>query len=163
MNGRATLRANWVAFSAAESPSLPTAPATMMLGTMLIDRVSNLRTQGAVFHCKAPSLSIWPAIVQTMPAEVPDKSRARAKIVPAIGANVVDRRSWIPNKFPLSAAELVESEAPATMRMALFTKSANVKSEMMTSAVEYERHDRMAAREGLYTFLLLRSVKSGPL
>lgn len=160
MNGRAILSANWVPFSAADRPSLPTAPATIMLGTMLIDRVSNLRTQGVVFQCKAPSLSIWPAIVQTMPAEVPDKSRARAKIVPAIGASVLDRRSWIPNRLLVSAAELVESEAPATMRMALLTKSANVKSEIITSAVEYDRHERIAARDGRCTFLLLRSVKS---
>lgn len=175
MSGRAILSANWVPFSACESPSLPTAPATIMLGTMLMDRVSSLRIQGAIFHCKAPSLSIWPAIVQTIPAEVPDlrfrrqrelseaengaarqvaegygflrnvtqfqsaweasnpkytyKSSARAKIVPAIGASVLHKRSWIPNRLPLSAAELVESEAPATMRMAQLTKSAKVKSE----------------------------------
>ena len=83
-----------------------------------------------------------------MPAEVPDRRRARAKIVPAIGASVVDRSLWMPKRLPLSAAELVESEAPATMRMALLTKSAKVKSEMMTSAVEYDRHERMAARDG---------------
>ncbi len=87
------LRATWVALSAADKPFRPTAPAMMMLGMILILRVTNRLTQGTTFQFKAPSLSIWPAMVHTIPAEVPDKSRASAKTVPAAGANVLERRA----------------------------------------------------------------------
>lgn len=52
-------------------------------------------------------------------------------------------------KRSASAAELTDDrEAPATMRMALFTKRANVKSEIASSAIEYLRQKFMAESEG---------------
>ena len=125
-----------MAFKAAVRPFLPTEAAMMVLGMMLIVRVATRLSQGAIFHCNAPSLSIWPAIVHTIPAEVPDKSKARAKTVPAAGAKVLESRSWTPNRFPVSEELADDSEAPATMRIALLTKRAKVKSAMTISAVE---------------------------
>ena len=44
-------------------------------------------------------------MVQTMPADVPESSSARAKIVPAAGASVEERRSW------MLKSELVSAES----------------------------------------------------
>ena len=56
----------------------------------------------------------------------------------------------MPNSDAFCAELLSEREAPATMRIALLTKSANVKREIASSAIEKERQERIAAREGLY-------------
>lgn len=75
-------------------------------------------------------------MVQTIPAEVPEKRRARAKTVPATGASVEERRAWMEKRSAFEAEELEEREAPATMRMAELTKRAKVKSARATSATE---------------------------
>ena len=64
----------------------------IMLGVILMLLVNSLRIHGARVQFKKPSLTIWPAMVQTMPADVPERSSASAKIVPAAGARVCDRR-----------------------------------------------------------------------
>ncbi len=87
-----TLSVTWLPFSAADRPSRPTAPAMMMLGVMLILRVTRRRNQGAMVQFRAPSDTIWPAMVQMMPALMPDRSKARANTVPAAGAMLDERR-----------------------------------------------------------------------
>jgi len=82
--GRITLRTTWLALSVWFKPSLPTAPAMMMLGTILIERVMSRQSQGRILHFSIPSLTIWPDIV--IPAEIPDSSKAKAKSRPAAGA-----------------------------------------------------------------------------
>ena len=89
------LKATWVPLRAALRPSLPTAPAMIMLGVMLMLRVRRRRIHGLILQFKAPSDSIWPAMVQTIPADVPESRSARAKMVPAAGARVEERRSWM--------------------------------------------------------------------
>ena len=143
-----TLNATWVPLRAALTPLAPTAPAMMMLGVTLMLRVRSLRSHGATFQFKAPSLTICPAMVHTMPADVPERRSARAKRVPAMGARVWERRSWIAKREASEAPGSEEREEPATMRIALLTKRANVKREMASSKVEYVRQDLMAAREG---------------
>jgi hypothetical protein len=64
----------------------------MMLGVMLMLLVTNLLNQGAKLQFRAPSDTIWPAMVQTMPALTPDKRSAKAKTVPATGAILVESR-----------------------------------------------------------------------
>jgi hypothetical protein len=73
MKGNATDSATCDPFSAAVKPSLPTAPAIMMEGVMLIHRVIKRRSHGAKVQLSAPSLTIWPAIVHTTPAEIPER------------------------------------------------------------------------------------------
>ena len=132
--GRATERATWLPFRAAVRPSFPTAAAMMMLGVILIERVMRRRSHGAAVQRRAPSDTICPAIVQTMPAEMPERRRARAKIVPAAGAIVEARRAWMAKR----EASSVEAgrEEPARMRRAELTKRANVRREMVSSVME---------------------------
>lgn len=66
----------------------------------------SLRFHGLMRHCSWPSDTIWPAIVHMIPALVAEKSKARAKIVPAAGARVEERRSWIAK---ISAFEISSS------------------------------------------------------
>jgi len=89
-------------------------------------------------------------MVQTMPAEVPERSRARAKMVPATGARVEESRSWMVKRSASSAPGREDREEPATMRIELLTKSAKVTREMASSAMLYDMHERMAASEGRY-------------
>lgn len=131
-----TLSATCVPLSAAVNPLGPTAAAMIMLGVMEIERVINRRNQGAHVQLREPSLTIWPAIVATMPAEVPLSRRAKAKIVPAIGAMVEDSKSCMPKRSAVGAELLFESEAPAVMRMALLMKRANVKRAITSSMME---------------------------
>lgn len=70
----------------------------IMLGIMLMERVITRRIQGLMVHRSIPSLTICPAMVQTIPAEMPDKSRAKAKIVPAAEEIDEERRVWMPNR-----------------------------------------------------------------
>jgi hypothetical protein len=107
-----------------------------MLGVIEMLLVIRRRTQGFMLQDSWPSLTICPAIVHTIPAEVPERRSARAKIVPAIGAIVEDRSSWMPKRSALSAPVTVYRDAPATIRMALLTKRAKVKSEMLFSIME---------------------------
>ena len=65
----------------------------MMLGVMLMLRVRSRLTQGVKVQFKAPSETIWPAIVQTIPALIPESSSARANMVPAAGA-MLDASRW---------------------------------------------------------------------
>lgn len=132
--GRATERATWLPFRAAVRPSLPTAAAMMMLGVMLMERVMRRRTQGAAVHRRAPSETICPAMVQTMPAEIPERRRARAKIVPAAGAMVEARREWMAKREASAVEE--GREEPARIRSAELTKRAKVKREMASSVIE---------------------------
>ena len=125
-----------MAFNAALKPDLPTAPAMMMLGVMEMLRVSSRRSQGATVQFSAPSLIICPAIVAIIPAESPDRSRARAKMVPATGAMVLARRSWMEKRSASCAAATEEREAPAVIRMALLTKRANRHRDRMSSMME---------------------------
>src|SRR4051794_40945189 len=100
----------------------------MMEGVMLIERVTRRRTQGFIFQFNAPSETICPAMVQTMPAEIPDKSSAKAKIVPAAGEILRERRAWMAKMSSSPRASgLLYRDAPATMRMAELTKRAKVK------------------------------------
>lgn len=55
-----------------------------------------------MLHASWPSDTIWPAMVQTMPALVPERSRARAKMVPATGAMLVDSRLWMEKRSALA-------------------------------------------------------------
>lgn len=55
----------------------------------------------------------------------------------------------MPKMSAEEAVGLEEREEPATIRMAEFTKRANVKREMLSSMIEYLRANLMAAREGL--------------
>lgn len=71
-----------------------------------------------------------------MPAEVPESSRARAKIVPAAGESEEERRVWMSKRLALAAEEEVDKEAPAMIRIALLTKRANVKRLSVSSAIE---------------------------
>lgn len=71
------------------------------------------------------------------------------------------RRSKMAKREASAAAPLFESDAPATMRMALLTNRAKVKREIARSTMEYLRQKRMAAREGRYFSLLaVSSVRS---
>jgi hypothetical protein len=88
-------------------------------------------------------------MVQMMPADIPERRRARAKIVPAAGAIEVDNRSWMLKRDALSALAKA-GEDPATMRMAEFTKRAKVKRDKASSNTEYLRQNFMAARDGWY-------------
>ena len=54
----------------------------------------------------------------------------------------------MPKRSALAADETDERDAPATIRMALFTKRANVKREIASSAMEYLRQKFIAGREG---------------
>lgn len=114
-----------------------------------MDRVMRRRNQGFIFHRRAPSLTIWPAIVHTMPAEIPERSRARAKMVPAPDEMLLESNWWIPKMSAVRASGLPYNEAPATMRMAELTNSAKVKSDSASSVMEYLRQCLMAAREGM--------------
>jgi hypothetical protein len=75
-------------------------------------------------------------MVQTMPAEIPDRRSARAKIVPAAGEIDEERRLWMEKRESELASGLEERDEPATMRMAELTKRANVKREIASSAME---------------------------
>lgn len=79
-----TLSTTCVPLSAAANSSCPTAAAIIILGVMEIERVINRRSQGAHVQLREPSLTIWPAIVAAMPAEVP---LTKVKMVPTIEAN----------------------------------------------------------------------------
>lgn len=46
-------------------------------------RVTRRRSQGRSFQFSAPSLTIWPAMVQTTAADTPESNKAGAKTVPA--------------------------------------------------------------------------------
>ena len=86
-------------------------------------------------------------MVHIMPADIPDRRRARAKMVPATGATEVDNREWTSKRDAFG--ELVKAgQEPATIRMAEFTKRAKVKSDKESSAIEYLRQNLMAARDG---------------
>ncbi|OBU00745.1 hypothetical protein VE01_01190 [Pseudogymnoascus verrucosus] len=61
-----------------------------------------------------------------MPAAMPERRTASAKTVPATGATVVERRSWMANSEASSAALEECSDAPARMRRAGLTKRANL-------------------------------------
>lgn len=87
-------------------------------------------------------------MVQTIPAEVPERRRARAKRVPATGEMVEDNRVWIEKRSTSCAVPW--REAPAVMRMAEFTKSAKRKRERKSSRIEVLRQCRIAAKEGWY-------------
>ncbi len=64
-----------------------------MLGVILILLVTRRLSHGAKLQFNAPSETICPAIVQMIPALIPDSKRARAKIVPAAGARLDDSKS----------------------------------------------------------------------
>src|SRR5688572_25573079 len=112
-NGRMTLKAIWLPFSAWLNPSRPTAPAMMMEGVILIDLVIRRRIQGFMVKFSCPSETICPAMVHTMPADVPESSKANAKSVPAAGAIDLDNKSWMVNKSAPSASGLPYKDAPA--------------------------------------------------
>lgn len=80
---------------------------------------------------------------------MPLRRSARAKIIPAAGARVVERRVWMPKRSASEVEGLEEREEPATIRMAELTKRAKVKREMLSSIMEYLRQNLMAARDGL--------------
>jgi hypothetical protein len=83
-----------------------------------------------------------------IPADIPDKRRARAKMVPAAGAMEEDNKSWTSKRDALLPASARAEEEPATMRMAEFTKRAKVKRDNASSNIEYLRQNLMAARDG---------------
>lgn len=105
----------------------------------------------------APSLTIWPAMVHTMPADTPDRRRARAKMVPTAGEMLFASRSWMPKMSASNASGFLYSEAPATMRMAELTKRANVNRARASSVMEYLRECLMAASDGMYVALSWKS------
>jgi len=131
-----TLNATCVASNAWLNPPFPTAPAMMILGVILILLVTSLLTHGLTLHCSWPSLTICPAMVHTIPADVPDSRSASAKTVPAAGASVEESRAWMSKREAEAAFGELEREAPATMRMAELTKRAKVNREMASSAME---------------------------
>src|SRR5271170_8104647 len=92
-NGRMTLNTTWLAVSAVFSPLLPTVPAMAMLGIIEMVLVTSRRTHGLTVQLSMPSDTIWPAMVQMIPADIPDRRRARAKTVPAAGPRLFLRRS----------------------------------------------------------------------
>lgn len=61
------------------------------------------------------------------------------------------------------ASGMEEREEPATIRMALFTNSANVKREVQSSIMLYFRQNLMADKEGLYGAFWLLGVSSSML
>jgi hypothetical protein len=83
-----------------------------------------------------------------MPADMPDKRRARAKMVPAAGAMEEDNKLWISKRDALPPAAAKAGEEPATMRIAEFTKRAKVKRDKESSNIEYLRQNLIAARDG---------------
>lgn len=143
-----TLRTTCDALSASLSPFRPTAPAMMMLGVMLMLRVTRRRSQGRSLQFKAPSLTICPAMVQTMPAETPESSRASAKMVPAAGEMDSESSLWMLKMSASGASGLLYKDTPATMRMAELTNRANVKSAVASSADDTFSECRMALSDG---------------
>ncbi len=85
--------------------------------------------------------------MQTIPADIPDSRRARAKIVPATGEIEVDNKSWMLKRDALVALANAGAE-PATIRIEEFTKRAKVKRDKPSSNIEYLRQKLMAARDG---------------
>jgi hypothetical protein len=83
-----------------------------------------------------------------IPALMPDNRSASAKTVPAAGERLEESKSWIPKRSAVAAEELEDRAEPATIRIALLTKRANVKREIESSAIEYLRQKFMAGREG---------------
>ena len=83
-----------------------------------------------------------------MPAVVPERRSARAKMMPAAFPMERESKAWMPKMSASSAPETPYREAPATIRMALLTKSAKVNRDMASSAIEYGRQVRMADRAG---------------
>lgn len=122
----------------------------IMLGVILILLVMRRLSHGARLQFNAPSDTICPAIVQIIPALTPESKSARAKMVPAAGAKLDDSKSYMPKRSADAAELLDEREAPATMRIALLTKSANVKRVIDSSATEYLRQNLIAGRDGWY-------------
>ena len=116
---------------------------------MLMSLVTSRRSHGRIFHLKAPSLTICPAMVQTMPAEMPDNKSARAKIVPAAGEMEDESKEWMAKMSASRASGLLYKDAPATMRMAELTKSAKVNNERASSVIEYLSECLMARCEGM--------------
>lgn len=89
-------------------------------------------------------------MVATIPADVPLSKRANAKIVPATGAIVQDSRSWMAKRSAFCGKSLSERKAPAVIRIALLTKSANVKSARDSSIMKKPRQWRIADSERRY-------------
>lgn len=73
---------------------------------MVMHLVMKRRSQGAIVQLIAPSDTICPAMVHTIPADRLDSSRARAKIVPAMGAMVVDRSLCTTKSEPENTPEV---------------------------------------------------------
>lgn len=147
--GRTILKATCEPLRAAFRPDRPTAPAIIMLGVMLMLLVINRRNQGRILTLRAPSLTIWPAIVQTIPAVMPDNSRASANKIPAAGEIDDASKSCMLKISASTASGFLYKEAPATIRIAELTKSAKVKRAMASSAMEVLSEDWIASSDGI--------------
>jgi hypothetical protein len=93
-------------------------------------------------------------MVQIIPALIPDSKSASAKTVPATGEMLEESKAWIPKRSAVAAEELEDRAEPATIRIALLMKRANVKREIESSAIEYLRLKFIAGREGWYADLV---------
>ena len=63
--------------------SAPTETATMSAGIMAMHRVISRLAKGLILIWKAPSMTVCPAMVDTIPAEIPEKRKATANMVAA--------------------------------------------------------------------------------
>lgn len=85
-------------------------------------------------------------MVVTMPALMPENSKARAKIVAADCPIVVAKRLYRPGMSASLASS--ESDAAAMIKMAEFTKVPTINSTVHSSAIVYDMHVLIAVSVG---------------